>query len=359
MTGRRLAAVAALIAAGALAWWLATAPSRRSADILKRLERAAPAEAAPVLRELTAVYASSPRQARADFDAHPTLRPLVASAAAAAPGCLGFVESTIPSLEGEARFAVVLALCLNDAPELSASGSWSGVQPFKPRPDALPALRRILDAETSQASAVVLASALAAGGDRPPVGTVVERARDPRRPLASRAGEVIAVSDRRDGPAELMRVLREGGLPDDVASALVESNVLDRDPAWKDFARTWALNPQNAAAAGGAFTALYDLLPVDRDRLWGAVSAAERGRRAPLLLALMRRSGWPSSYRRWWLGVYDDERRAVPDLEARLSEAPLGGFARWVAEEKDEGTARAIGVVLERLRGLQAERRRP
>lgn len=358
MTGRRLAAVAALIAAGVLAWWLATAPSRRSAAVLQRLERAAPAEAAPVLRELTAIYASSPRQARSDFDAHPALRPLIASAAAPAPGCLDFVESTIPSLDGEARFAVILALCLDDAPELGAGGSWSGTQPLKPRPDALPALRRILDAETSQAAAVMLASALAAGGDRPPVATVAERARDPRRPLASRAGEVIAFSDRRDGPAELMRVLREGTLPDEVASALVESNVLDRDPAWKDFARTWALAPRNAAAAGGAFNALYDLLPVDRDRLWGAVSAAERGRRTPLMLALMRRSGWPATYRRWWLGVYDDEKRATPGLEQRLSEAPLGSFAKWAVDEKDEETAQAIRAVLERLRGLEAERRR-
>ncbi|MCC6741048.1 MAG: hypothetical protein IT452_18555 [Planctomycetia bacterium] len=358
MTGRRLAVVAALIAAGVLAWWLATAPSRRSSAILRRLERASPAEAAPVLRELAAVYASSPRQARPDFDANPALRPLIASAAACAPGCLDFVESTLPSLENEARFAVILSLCLDDAPELAAGGSWTGTQPLKPRPDALPALRRILDAETSQAAAVLLASALAAGGEKPTVSALVERVRDPRRPLASRAGEVIAFSDRRDGPADLMRVLREGGLPDDVASALVESNVLDRDPAWKDFARTWALAPQNAAAAGGAFTALYDLLPVDRDRLWGAVSSAERGRRTPLMLALMRRSGWPASWRRWWLGVYDDEKRAVPDLEQRLSQAPLAEFAKWVADEKDEESARAIRAVLERLRELDAGRRR-
>ena len=42
-------------------------------------------------------------------------------------------------------------------------------------------------------------------------------------------------------------------------------------------------------------------------------------KRVPLMLALMRRTGWPASYRYWWIAAYDPEKRAVPDLDRRLS----------------------------------------
>lgn len=354
MNGRTLAIAAGYIAAWTAIWWFATGPGRDSAAILSRLEKSAPRDAAPILRELTAVYAGSPRQASADFAANPALQPLIASAAAPVADCLVFVETALDRLPPEARLSVTLSLCLNDAPTLDDRGSWSGAEPLRPRADALPALRRRLDRETSQPIAVLLAAALVAGGDKPTPDAVFQRASDLRRPVASRTAELIALSERRGGTAELLRALRDSLIPDDAAAALIESGVLDRDPAWRPFALEWACNRNHAVAAGGAFTALYDLLPADRDRLWGALNATERGKRVPLMLSLMKRTGWPASYRYWWMGVFDEERKTVPDLEARLSEGDLGVFARWATEEKDQQAAMAIRAVLERLRAAAA-----
>ena len=37
------------------------------------------------------------------------------------------------------------------------------------------------------------------------------------------------------------------------------------------------------------------------------------------------------------MGVFDDERRAVPDLEERLSGGDLGTFARWATDGEPLG----------------------
>ncbi len=354
MNGRMLALAAGYIAAWTVVWWVATGPGRDSAAILTRLEKSPPRDAAPILRELTAVYAGSPRQASADFSTFPGLQPLIAGAAAPVPDCLAFVENSLDALAPDGRLSVTLSLCINDAPTLNEKGSWSGNEPIRPRKDALPALRRLLDRETSQPIAVLLATALAAGGQKPTADAIFESSRNMKRPLASRTAELIVLSERRDGPAELRRALRDSLIPDDAASALVESGVLDRDPAWRLFALEWACNPDHAVAAGGAFTALYDLLPAERDRLWGALNATARGKRVPLMLALMRRTGWPAAYRRWWMGVYEEESKAVPDLESQLAGGDVGTFARWATEEKDTQAAMAIRAVLERLRAAAA-----
>lgn len=354
MNGRILAIAAGYVAAWTVVWWFATGAGRDSAAILTRLEKSSPRDAAPILRELTAVYASSPRQASADFAAYPRLQPLIAGAAAPVPDCLVFVENSLDSLAPDGRLSVTLSLCLNDAPTLDDRGSWSGNEPIRPRKDALPAIRRRLDRETSQPIAVLLATALASGGQKPTADEIFERAKNPKRSLASRTAELIVLSERRDGPAEIRRALRDSLIPDDAASAIIESGVLDRDPAWRPFALEWACNRDNAVAAGGAFTALYDLLPAERDRLWGTLNATPRGKRVPLMLALMRRTGWPASYRHWWMGVYEEERKAVPDLEERLADGDLGTFARWATEEKDTKAAMALRAVLERLRAAAA-----
>ncbi|MEK7467409.1 MAG: hypothetical protein AAB074_08345 [Planctomycetota bacterium] len=354
MNGRVLALVAGYVAAWTVLWWVATAPGRESAAILGRIEKAAPHAVAPILRELTAVYADSPRQASADYAANPQLRLLIAQAAAPVPDGLPVVEEALATLPPEGRLGVLLALVINGAPTLDERNAWTGADEIKPRPDSIPLIRRHLENEPVWTIAVLAASALATAGERPSFDAAFDRARDPRRALVARSAEIIVLADRKDGTKELMRALKDSLIPEDVATALVISNVLDSDPAWKPFALAWATNPANAAAAGGAFPTLYDLLPAERDRIWGTVNAAPRGKRVPLMVALMKRTGWPSSYRYWWMGVFDEERKSVPDLEERLAAGDLGAFARWASEEKEPQAAMAIRAVLDKLRAVAA-----
>jgi hypothetical protein len=354
MKGRMIGLAVAFVAFWVIVWAVATAPGRRSAAILDHFKTSTAHEAAPFLRELTAVYTDSPRQARSDYEGNPDFRLLIAQAAAPVPGCLPVVETALESLPPNGRLGVLLALAINGIPTLNENGSWSGKDTLQPRPDAVPAIRRLLERETEWPIAVMAASVLAAAGDKPAPDVVFERSRDTKRSLVARSAEVIILSDRKGGIVELMRALHDSLIPDDVATAVVISGVLDRDPAWKPFALTWATNPAHAAAAGGAFPTLYDLLPGEREHIWGTVNAAPRGSRVPLMLALMKRSGWPSSYRYWWMGVYDEEKKAVPDLEEKLAASDLGSFARWATEEKDQQAAMAIRAVLERLRAAKA-----
>ncbi|KAF0245313.1 MAG: hypothetical protein FD180_1718 [Planctomycetota bacterium] len=356
MNGRLVGIVLAYVAFWVVAWAIATAPGRDSAEIFQRFRKSTARDATPIVRELTAVYADSPRQASADYAAHPEFRLLIAQSAAPVPECLPVVEEALVSLPPEGRLVVLLALAINGTPTLDERNSWTGSDPLQPRPDALPTIRRHLEREPVWTIALLAAQALAAAGDRPSADVLFERSKNTRRALVARSSELIVLADRKGGAAELMRALRDSLIPDDAATALVISGVLDRDPAWKwkPFALDWATSPAHASAAGGAFPTLYDLLPAERDRIWSAVSSAPRGSRVPLMVALMKRSNWPASYRNWWMGVYDDERKLVPDLEDRLAAGDLASFGRWAAEEQDPRSAMAIRAVLERLRAASA-----
>ncbi|MCE9581729.1 MAG: hypothetical protein K8T20_04340 [Planctomycetes bacterium] len=349
MNGKGLALGAGYVAVWTALWWFATEPGRDSAAIIARIERAAPGEAAPMIRELTVVYTGSPRQANADYAENPKVRSLIASAAAPVPGCLLLVEEALETLDETSRINVMLSLAVNGPPSLDAQGHWAGKDAFHPRPDAVPLLRRRLEAETSRSVAVLAALALRAAGDLPTPDEVFARASSKTRPLASRSAELIVLADQPGGTTEIMRALRDSLIPDDAAASIATSGTLDRDPAWKTFALSWAIDRRHASAAGGAFPMLYDAFPDDSDRIWSSVSAAERGKRVPLMLALMTRNKWPAGYRAWWMGTYDKEKEVVAGFEEQLAQGDLQNFGRWATDEREPGPARALRAVQEHL----------
>jgi hypothetical protein len=345
------AAVVAFALAGAGLWWWAGGSGRRSDAIFQRMAEPGGLKAARAFEEdLRLLYKDDPSQAEDDWETHPEFRGPIAAAASTVPNCRPLVEKALRELGPPERFYITLCLATGGNPTLR-DGIWTGTDSLRITDEWRAFLEARLDVETGIQVLILTAEALRGSGWKADRDAILAKAAEPARPVLSKGALLVVLAGEPGGARAIMDAAEKGSIEDEPLVMVLESGALRGEEDLREWVERVIAGGAHPVAAGGAFVSLLTMYPDLRDRLFETARAAPKGRRLPFMMALLKHTDWPPTYKAWWIAAWESDAKADPAARAAIAANGLGTIAAWAArEEKNPQIRLALETIYDFLR---------